>query len=40
MKKAIVALVLMTAAFAVQSCGGGEKCPAYSQNETEAPARS
>jgi hypothetical protein len=36
MKKVLIALLFVAGALAVQSCGGAEKCPAY----TAAPAAS
>ncbi len=34
MKKVFVIVVLAVLGFAAQSCGGGEKCPTYTQNNT------
>jgi hypothetical protein len=35
MKKVIVILVIGVAGMVAQSCGAGEKCPAYSENNLE-----
>lgn len=32
MKKIFVIILLAAAGFAMQSCGGGEKCPTYTDN--------
>lgn len=34
MKKILVILVVAAAGLAAQSCGGGEKCPTYTQTST------
>lgn len=40
MKKAVVIIAVAVAALMIQSCGSSEKCPAYSQVETEQEVRS
>jgi type IV secretory pathway protease TraF len=38
MKKIFVILLLAAAGFALQSCGGGEKCPTYTENAQASEA--
>jgi uncharacterized lipoprotein YehR (DUF1307 family) len=38
MKKVFVIVVLAVLGFVLQSCGGAEKCPTYTENNTPSPA--